>query len=717
MPRVPVMSQLTPTECGPCCLAMVLGGLGRATTIHELRPMFDIGRDGTSARRIVEVARACGLVAKGLKVIPEALGSVRVPAIAHWRDDHFTVVEKVGSRHVRVVDPLAGRRRMARTEFVEQFGGIILEFDRSDAFERRRRRLRDHLMLRFLRDVVRLAPLWIVLAVVLSGFLQALGLASAWATKYAVDTLLAAGAGSLTPLAAGVGAYLAARALTGVAREITLLMLQRRLDGALGRGFMSHLTRLPFAYFQNRGVGELTGRLESNTVVREVLTSHLVTMILDGVFVAAYTALLLAVSPGHAAMVAVLSLAQLAIVGLTFRPVRRRAQREQTADAAAQSSALDALVGAEFLKASGLSGWALRRWIGRFTDATRAAFVRRRWEVATESALAMVHAAVPLVLLLYGVAQVRAGETSTGTMLALNVVAGLLLAPVGQLLGAARYMQVVGPHLRRVYDVLQEVPEPESGRPGATVHPNPRGDIELTGVDFRYSPTAPFVLRDVSFTAAHGSKVAIVGATGAGKTTLIRLLCGLLRPDGGTILLDSRPFDRYDGASLGVVTQFPYVVNGSIRENLTMGMAGRTDDELREALRRAQFLPDLDRMPRGLRTPVGEGGAALSGGQRQRLAIARVLLRPLKVLLLDEATSHLDALTEAAVSAELAALGCTRIVASHRISTVRDADHILVLHLGEIVEQGTHENLLALGGRYAALVHCQTGTAIAQAAA
>ncbi|MER5334628.1 peptidase domain-containing ABC transporter [Micromonospora sp. NPDC002717] len=711
MTRVPVIVQMSSTECGPSCLAMVLGGLGRATEVRELRAHFGVGRDGTSARRILEVAREYGLAARGLRVNQAGLASVRLPAIAHWGEDHFTVLEKVGPRRIRMVDPGHGRRRLTHEEFFAEFSGTVLEFTPEESMRRRRRPIRDHLALRFLRDLVRLAPLLMVLAVALSAVVQVLGLASAWATKYGVDVLIGQRADTLSLFALGVGAYIVTHTLATLSRGLALLVLQRRLDGTLGERFMSHLMRLPYAYFQTRGAGDLMGRLSSNMAVRDMLTSQLATLLLDTVFVFIYTALLVALSPAYAAVVAVLAVAQFGIVLSTIRLVHERAQRELAADAKAQSSAIDALAGAEFLKSSGLSNWALRRWADRFTVSVRAGFERRRLDLVNESAMGMFQVAAPLVLLLFGVVQVVAGRMSLGTMLGLNVVAGLLLAPVGQVMGALRYLQTIGSHLERIYDVLDEEPEP--ARPQAHQPVELRGEIELRGVDFRYDLGTPLVLKNIDLRVAAGSKVAVVGSTGSGKTTLVRLLTGLLRASAGSVLVDGRPLDEYDLEPLrqrfGVVTQFPYIFGGSIRDNLTLGRLDVTDDELREALRKVQFLPDLERMPMGLSTGVGEGGGALSGGQRQRLAIARALLARTNVLLLDEATSHLDTLTEAAIAAELSALGCTRIVIAHRISTVSDADQIVVLHQGEIVERGTHEELMTLGGRYAELARRQTG--------
>jgi ABC-type bacteriocin/lantibiotic exporter with double-glycine peptidase domain len=338
----------------------------------------------------------------------------------------------------------------------------------------------------------------------------------------------------------------------------------------------------------------------------------------------------------------------------------------------------------------------------------------RRAHVATliETSMMALRIAAPTVLLLLGAALVLEGRMSLGSMLALNALAASFLGPLSTLVSSAQSMQVVGAHLDRIADVLDAAPEqdPTRVRP---IAPHQRiGRLEMRHVSFRYQPSAPLALNDVSLSIEPGQKIGIVGRTGSGKSTLGKLLLGLYPPTEGVVSCDGVPLGDLDVHALrgrfGVVLQESFLFSGSIRGNIALLDPTLSLEDTMHAARLAAMHDEIERLPMGYETILSEGGTGLSGGQRQRLSIARALAVRPEVLLLDEATSHLDVLTEESVDANLASLECTRIVIAHRLSTIRGADCILVMEDGRIVERGTHEALVKHGGIYADLVREQT---------
>jgi ATP-binding cassette subfamily B protein len=343
---------------------------------------------------------------------------------------------------------------------------------------------------------------------------------------------------------------------------------------------------------------------------------------------------------------------------------------------------------------------------------------RGQLDAVVDTLLGTLRSVAPLILLWFGAYRVIDGAMSLGTMLGLNALAVAFLMPLASLISSGKELQLVKAHLDRLTDVLEATPEQDP----STVKPVPPlgGRIEVRGVSFRYHPNAPLTLRDVSFTAEPGQKIALVGRTGSGKSTLAMLLLGLYPPTEGAILVDGMPLADLDyralRAQFGLVLQDPFLFRGSIRQNIGFAAPDLPMERLIEAARLAAVHEDVEAMPMGYETLVAEGGSGLSGGQRQRLAIARALAQRPSILLLDEATSALDVITEAVVDQNLSGLSCTRIVIAHRLSTIRNADIILVLEGGAIVERGSHDELLSLGGHYARLVRSQvTGEASSSA--
>jgi ABC-type bacteriocin/lantibiotic exporter with double-glycine peptidase domain len=338
---------------------------------------------------------------------------------------------------------------------------------------------------------------------------------------------------------------------------------------------------------------------------------------------------------------------------------------------------------------------------------------RDRLEAGVENASAALRVLAPLLVLWFGVHRVTDGSLSLGTLIALQALAMSVLVPLATLVASAQRLQSVRAHLERLRDVVDAEPE----RRGSTQRRPARisGRIEMNNVSFRYDRRAPRVLRDISLTIEPGSKVALVGPSGSGKSTMAMLLLGLYAPSAGEILYDGANILELDARCVrrrfGVVLQEPFLFGDSIRANIALGHPDLPAERLIRAARLAAIHDDIIAMPMGYETRVGEGGSALSGGQRQRLAIARALVADPVVVLFDEATSHLDSLIEQRIEENLRDLGCTRLVIAHRLSTVRDADEIIVLDNGVIVERGGHDALVARAGLYASLVACNVAPA------
>jgi ABC-type bacteriocin/lantibiotic exporter with double-glycine peptidase domain len=705
--RIPVTRQLSATECGAACLAMVLGYHGKAVQLDELRSIMGIGRDGASAFAILDAARWYGLRGRGLKIDVDQLEWLPAGTILHWEFNHFVVFERLRGDTVEIVDPGIGRRRVSAEQLGRSFTGVALALEPSDSFTPNPPGARA--IWKQIGGIVAESGQWSRIIVV-SLLLQLFALALPVLTGTVVDRVVPRGdAHLLAVLAVGVAGLVGFYFVASMVRAHLLIQLRTLFDARMTLSFLDHLLRLPYAYFQQRSAGDLMMRVNSNANIREMLTSSLLSTVLDGGLAVLYLVLIFVASASFGVLVLLLALAQLAVFWFS-----RRRQYDLMGDtlhkqARAESYLVELLAGIETLKSTGTELRGGERWSGLFVDQLNIALDRARLSALVDSLGGALRFGAPVVVLGFGAVQVLDGTMTLGAVLALCALAGAFLSPLGSLVATATQLQMLGSYLERIEDVLGAAPEQPLDQPRQV--PTLRGRIALDDVSFSYTPNAPPVVRSVSIDLQAGDFVAIVGRSGSGKSTLASLLLGLYKPTAGRISYDGADLEGLDVRALrqqvGIVNQRAYLFGASLRSNIALSDPQLPLEEVMAAARLAAIDDEIRAMPMGYETLLLDGGASLSGGQRQRVALARALVRRPAILLLDEATSALDSVTERAVQEQLAKLPCTRIVIAHRLSTIRDADLILVMDDGRVVERGTHTELLARNGAYARLISAQ----------
>lgn len=698
--RVPVVLQMSAADCGAACLAMVVRYWGGRASVGACQTAMGGGAQGVTALMIAQAARAFGFTVQAFRHTPAGVAQAPLPAIIHWQGIHFVVLEAWNRQTVTIVDPALGRRSLTAAEFAAGYSGVTLTLQPGSEFDPKRMRSGGGTTTTWRSYVRRIATVpgsrtllgQLLLA---SLFLQLAGLTVPVATWWVVEQVGLRSEGEAINLALwgwlGVGLALAALAQAGVTylRALLVIRLQQRLDRHLIPAFFAHLLRLPYPFFQQRTTGDLIARVAGNSAIRELIITGVLTGLLDGGLALLYLLILYNQAPLFGLLMTLTAVAQLLLLTYSGERMHEHSQLTLATQAEEEGFAVQLLRGIETIKAAGTERWILEQWQSRFVATLQASLVREHYAAQLQGLIQWIHSSAPLLLLWIGVRMVAAAQLSLGQMLALVVLATSTLAPLSNLAGHLRRVQQLWAYLERLDDVWSATPEVTTAETNQA-QISLCGGIEVANLAFQYGREGVFALQDVTFRIAPGEKVAIIGPTGAGKSTLVRLLLALYRPTQGVITYDGYTAEAIGltrlRQSIGVVLQDAFLLSGSIRANIALHQPEMPLAQVMAAAKAAAIHDEISRLPMGYETTVGEGGSGLSGGQRQRLALARALAIHPAILILDEATSHLDTDTESTIQQALDGLSMTQLIIAHRLSTIRNADRILKLEAGRLVE-------------------------------
>lgn len=708
--RTPTVLQMEALECGAASLAIVLAYFGRYVPLEELRVACGVSRDGSKAGNVLKAARSYGLIAKGMRFEIDTLREQEMPVVVFWNFNHFLVVEGFGKDVVYLNDPGCGPRQVSHEEFSKAYTGITLVLEPDLMFQAagHKRSLLRSLLPRLQGS--RSAFAFVMLA---SLALVIPGLVVPVFTQIFVDDYLIGRMDSwVKPLLLGMALTAVLRAALTWIQQSQLLRMEMRLSLSASSAFFWHVLRLPVDFFNQRYTGDIAMRTASNDRIAEILAGDLATNLVSAVSLLFYLVIMLQYD-GLLTLVGVLitciNLATLKWIARLRIDGSMRLLQDQGKLMATTMGGIQTI---ETVKASGGEFDFFMRWSGFKAKVNNSSQQLELYTRLLSLLPALLNALVGVAILGLGGAKVMAGEFTVGMLVAFQSLMSSFTQPVTNLMGLAGKLQEAQGDLARLDDVLHyplaEQFKPREPASGAAVQPL-QGHLTLSDITFGYSRLEPPLIEHFSLDLAAGKRIAVVGGSGSGKSTIAKLVMGVYQPWSGKVLLDGMELNHIAPeqvhACLAGVDQEVYLFEGSVRDNLTLWDSTLPEADMIQAARDACIHDVIVSRPGGYDGGVGEAGTNFSGGQGQRLEIARALATNPRILVLDESTASLDPVTERLIDEQIRRRACACLIVAHRLSTIRDCDEIIVMERGRVVERGNHDQLLALGGHYHRLIY------------
>ncbi|MDR3216685.1 MAG: peptidase domain-containing ABC transporter [Clostridiaceae bacterium] len=710
------------TDCGAACIATVCLQYGKETTITRLRDLSGTDIKGVTALGVVDTLHLLGFEAKAWKLTRDGFKEgFTLPVIARVLTkeglSHFVVIHKIYKNKFLIADPARGLVKVSKDEFFEDFDGNLILCAPTSEFIADKTKT-GGVFNRFFKLLTAQKKLF-TYAIIGSVILTALGIASSFFSKILMDEILPYNLkNQLLLFCIGFAVIGVFNILLGAARQHLLLHLSLKIDIPLMLGYFKHIFSLPMRFFGTRRTGDILTRFSDAGTIKDIFTTISLSLIIDISLAIVSGAILFIMNKTLFAIIAVLTIVNAVLVYVFKKPYKELNIKNMERQAALNSQIIDGLKGVETVKSFGAEEDVLEKTENRYISAMRIGYKTSVTSNVQGTIAGFFGNIGNLVLMGIAALSVMNGDITLGSMFAFMSLSGYFMDPIGRLVGLQLQIQEAQIAMKRMSELYDL--EPEQRADGNYIKEfSLDGDIKFNRVTFRYGNRAP-VLKDVSFEVKHGQKIAIVGESGGGKTTMAKLILGLWQPKDGAVSVGGFNVEELDKTMLrrrvAYVPQNVELFSGTIEENIKLGKRNATYEEIKEACKAAGCADFIERMPNKYATYLEEAGANLSGGERQRIALARALIKQPQILILDEATSNLDFISEAKLYDTLFGLNCTVIIIAHRLSTIRRCDKILVVHGNRIAEQGAHTELLAANGVYSKIWTSQVGRLPALAA-
>ena len=709
--KVPVIMQMEALECGAASLTMILAYYGKWIPLEQVRADCGVSRDGSNAKNVLKAARSYGLIAKAYRYEPEDLKkNGKFPCIIHWNFNHFVVLNGFKGNKAVLNDPAAGTYSVSMETFDSAFTGICLMFAPSEAF---RPDGKQKSMITFAAEKLHGAGTAVAFTVITTIISSLIGIINPAFARIFIDRLLTGQNPEwFLPFIWALSGLSVIQIIISFIEAVYEARISAKIDAVGSTTFMWKLLRMPMEFFSQRMAGDIQQRIRANAKVAESLVDTLAPLVIEAGMMVFY----LVVMVRYSLTLTLIGVASILINMLMSRIISQKRvniTRVAMRDAGKLLSATVAGIEMiETIKASGAENGFFEKWAGYQASVNAQNVKYTKLNQYLGMIPTLVSALSGTAVLIIGVYLTMEGSFTVGMVMAFQGFLTSFMAPASRLISAGQTLQEMRTEMERIEDVMK-YPDDVTFRKERVLDENGEydklsGSVELRNVTFGYSRLEEPLIRDFCLTLRPGSRIALVGTSGCGKSTISKLISGLYQPWSGQILFDGKPMVEIDRSvftgSLAVVDQDIILFEDTIANNIKMWDPSIEDFEMIMAARDAQLHEDIMLRDGGYNYRITEGGRDFSGGQRQRMEIARVLAQDPTIIILDEATSALDAKTEFDVVKSIKDRGVTCIVVAHRLSTIRDCDEIIVMDRGRVVERGTHDQLYAQGGFYTQLV-------------